>query len=223
MTCFCSPGYDLGLDAGLRQRRLDRLGDIGIGRAVGRIELDLEAIGIAGLGEKLLRLGDIELERRVGQRGKEARRPEGLMDLEPALEETVRHSLIVDQPPNGLAHFRLGQALILLIERQIVEIGLGIILDDEIGIAGDALDLVGGQVAREVGVALLDHQPLRGGLGNMADDDPLDARRAVAIIRIGLEGDGLVGLPGFQHKGTGARRIRLEPCIAEIAVLPRAR
>ena len=34
-----------------------------------------------------------------------------------------------------------------------MEIGLGIIVGDEIGIAGDPLDLVGRQVARDVGVA----------------------------------------------------------------------
>ena len=55
--------------------------------------------------------------------------------------------------------------------------------------------LIGGEIAGKIGIALFEHQPLCGGLGNMADDHALDARRAVAIVGIGLEDDRLVGLP----------------------------
>src|SRR5215208_186312 len=111
---------DLRLYTGLAQGCLHRLSHVGEGRAVGRIELDFEAVRVAGFGQKLLAFGDVEMERRVCQGSKEARRPKGLMHLEAALEKSVRHSLIIDEPSNGFADFRLGQTLVFLIESQIV-------------------------------------------------------------------------------------------------------
>src|SRR5687767_7845425 len=83
--------HDARFDPGLPHCRLYRLGYVRMWRAVGSIKLDLEAVGVAGFGQKLLRLFHVQLERRVRERGKETRWPEGLMHLETPFEEAVRH------------------------------------------------------------------------------------------------------------------------------------
>ena len=49
-----------------------------------------------------------------------------------------------------------------------------------------AFELVAGQVAGDVDVALLQQQLLRGALGHVLDQHALHRRRAVPIIRVGL-------------------------------------
>ena len=50
------------------------------------------------------------------------------------------------------------------------------------------------------------------------DDDALHGGLAAAIIGIGFQCDGVVGLPGFEREGAGAGRMVLEPGIAQIAI-----
>src|SRR5436189_89146 len=104
-------------------------------------------------------------------------------------------------------------------EREVEDVRLWEQLDDEVLVAGDGLDLVDGHVAGEVDVALLQHDLLRGGLGDVADDHALHLGRAVAVPGEGLEHDRLVRLPGLQHEGAGAGVVGLDPGIAEVAVL----
>ena len=61
----------------------------GIGGCVGTLQPDLEAVGIASLGQQRLGLGDVELPRVVRDRSEQAERPEGLLHGAAALEELL--------------------------------------------------------------------------------------------------------------------------------------
>ena len=134
-----------------------------------RIEFHFEAIGIAGFGQQRLGLGRIEIILVLVERGPEARRPEGLMDLHAALEERIHHAVIVDEVMHRLAHPDILELRRLHIEADIVQRGLRNGGDDDVLVAGDAGDLVAGEVAGDVDVALLDaagagpRVPARGG------------------------------------------------------------
>ena len=86
-------------------------------------------------------------------------------------------------------------------------------------VALDGGELVLGEVAGDVDVALLEQQALRGRLGDMAHDDALVLRRALVPALIGVERILLVGTIGADLVGAGAGRIQLEPAIAPVAVL----
>ena len=87
------------------------------------------------------------------------------------------------------------------------------------GLSPSAVDLVGLEVAGDVDVALLEQQDLGRGLGDVAGDHPLEADLALPVIRVLLEGQALVGLPGDAAEGAGPGRGGLQPCVAQVAVL----
>ena len=104
------------------------------------------------------------------------------MDLELSAQEQIRHALVVHQIAQRLAHLRLRQDRIAHVDLEIDQGRLRIGLDHDVLIALEAGDLVGAQVARDVGIALLDQEPLRAGLGHVPDDHALHRRRAVARV-----------------------------------------
>ena len=165
-----------------------------------------------------LALAGIVAVRVVVERARETGRPERLVDLHLALEEAVGHALVVDQVAGGFPHgFRL-QRRGLLVEAQEVHGGLRIGLDLDRVLAGEAGDLVRRQVLGHVDVARFQQQLLGRGLGDMADDDALDRRRAEEIVRVGFEVDDFGRAERFQDERTGAGRIGLEPGIAHVAI-----
>ena len=112
---------DLGLDAGLRQRRLDR-GRGAHERRVGeRPQRHLEAVRIAGLGQQRLRLLDVERVARIGQLAEEAGGDRPLMQLPVVGHDRLVDPLVVDQVAQRLADLRIGEPLVLHADREVVE------------------------------------------------------------------------------------------------------
>ena len=114
--------FDRDVDAGLSHGRLHRLRDVGIGRGVERIHLDLDAIPVAGLGEQRLGLGDVERERLSVS---EAKKPDGQNDwwtIRTDRAGTNRHALVVDQIAQRLAHLGLGQHRIAHVDLEVDQV-----------------------------------------------------------------------------------------------------
>ena len=143
------------------------------------------------------------------------------MDLVLAAQERIGHPLVIHQIAQRLAHLGLGQDRIAHVDLEVDQGRLGVGLDDDVLVALEAGDLIGGEIACDVGVALLDQQPLRAGLGHVADDHALHRRRAVARV-LRLEGHALVRLPAPQRERPRAGRVGLQPARSRGRRRPRA-
>jgi hypothetical protein len=69
--------------------------------------------------------------------------------------------------------------------------------------------LIAGECARDVNVTFLEQQALGQGLGDVADHHASDVWRAQMIVRIGLQGDRFVRLPGNEAISAGRGGVRL--------------
>ncbi len=74
------------------------------------------------------------------------------------------------------------------------------------------------QVARDVDVALLQQQALRGRLLHVPVDDARQLRLLAVVVVVALERHDLVGAPLADLERTGAGVVGLEPAVAEVVV-----
>ena len=86
------------------------------------------------------------------------------------------------------------------------------------GLPRDALDVDRGQLAGDVDVAVLEQQPLGGGLGDVAHEDAGERRGAAPAVRHRLEHVAVRGLVLAEPVGAGAGGVGLQPLVAEVAV-----
>ncbi|MCY1303197.1 hypothetical protein D9M70_528910 [compost metagenome] len=99
---------DLEVDAGFRERCLQRLCHVGKRRRVDDVEGYLDRRLDTGVGEDLLRLFDVVAVGRFIERAREALRPEGLVNFHLTLQEAVGHALVVHEVAGGFPDgFRL--------------------------------------------------------------------------------------------------------------------
>lgn len=118
-------GDDFDLHASLSSGLLEGFGNAGDRLAVTDVERDRETILQTRLGEKFLRLGNVEFVRRSIERTENALCLIGLADFTNALDEGRADCIIIDQIFERFANFRLGQVLVLLVEADVINRALG--------------------------------------------------------------------------------------------------
>ncbi len=212
-------GDDLDLDAGLAGRLLDGFGDRRHRLRVAHVHGDGEAVLQPRLFQQFLGLGHVELERVLVQLAQHALGQEGLVDLADALDEGGADGVVVDQILERLAHVRLGQVLVLLVQADIVDSALRRAGGDDALVLGHGIEIVGIEVAGHVDVAGFQRQPLAGAFLHVAVDDAGELGLLAVVIVVALHHDNLVGPPFAQLELAGAGRIGLQPVIAEIVVV----
>ena len=79
--------------------------------------------------------------------------------------------------------------------------------------------ILGRQLPGDVDVALLQQQPLGGGLGDVPGHDALELGRTAPVVGVAVQRHALVGLPCAQLEGARAGGVGLEPLVAHVAVL----
>ena len=154
--------------------------------------------GKPGLGQQFLGLGDVELVGIFVELAEHALRQEGLVDLADALDQGRADRVVVDQIFEGLAHFRLGQVRVLLVEADVVDRALRRAGRREVGVLGDGVEIVGLEVAGDVDVAGLERQALAGAFLHVAVDDAGELGLLAVIIVVALQDDDFVGAPFAQ-------------------------
>ena len=95
---------------------LQRLRHIGEGCRIDHVERDVDRCFHTRIGQDLLGLCGVVGVGVVVQRAREARRPEGLVDLHLPLEEGICHALVIDEIAGSFPDGRIGQVLVLLVE-----------------------------------------------------------------------------------------------------------
>ena len=136
-----------------------------------------------------------------------------------ALHEAVGHALVVDQEFQGLAHLDLLQRLGLGVHRQVPEGAARHLLHRHVRVRLQRFQLLAGQAAGDVDIALLQQQHLRGRVEHMAEEDPLEARLAPPVVVEPVHHQALIRLPAAELVGAGAGGVGVQPLMAEIAVL----
>ena len=181
-------------------------------------DLEVETVGIAGLGQQrpgLLHVQRIGLILQLAQIGQ---RQERLMHRVLALQERVRHALVVGKILQRLANLRIGQDRVLLAHREIQDPATQIVVDGKVGVSGDRRDVLGAEVTGNIDVAALQQQALGRGLGDLAHDDAFHRRLTPVVVRVRLQRVALVRLPVDQRIGAGTGRVGPEPGIAPVAI-----
>ena len=157
----------LHLDADRRQVGLDRLRDIAIRCRRDVVHGDREAVGQPGLRQQLLRLRDVLAERVFLESTRQRVGQERLADAPGVRRDVLGDGLVVDRPLDRLMHLHLLQLRHRLVHRDIHRRALRRGRDRQVLVAGDRLELIGAEVARDVGVALLQLQKLHRRIGDM--------------------------------------------------------
>jgi hypothetical protein len=139
------------------------------------------------------------------------------VDLHLALEEAVRHPLVVDEMARRLPERLVRQFRDVLVVDEEVDGRLREDLDADV-VARHRGDLVGREVARHVHVALLEQELLRGGLDHVADHHLFDLRAFLEVAFGGLEPDKLGRAVVGQHERPRAGAVGREPRVAQVAV-----
>ena len=98
------------------------------------------------------------------------------MDGELAFEEAAGHALVVDEGVHGLPDLGIGEARVREVQGDVIGIDGWLSVERDGRIVGEGGDLVGGEVAGDVDVAFLEEQELRGGIGDVLEDHPIDRR-----------------------------------------------
>ena len=212
-------GDDFQLDAGLRQRLLHAFGNAGYRLGVAHIHGHGEAVLQAGLGEKLLRLGDVQLVGVLVKRAELALRQEGLVNFADALDDRRADGIVVDQIFEGFDDFGLLQVLVLLVEAEIIDGALRRGGDGKAFLLGNGFHVARLEVAGHIDIAVLKRQALARAFLHVAIDHTLQLRLLAVIIRVGLEDDGFVGLPAEDLVRAGTGITGLQELVAEIRVV----
>ncbi len=76
--------------------------------------------------------------------------------------------------------------------------------------------MVGGEVHGDVDVAGLKLDLLRGGLGDVAEDDAVDGGRFAPVVFVAHEHGLDRGFPGFEHIGAAAGRVAVQPFLGSV-------
>ena len=169
------------------------------------------------LGQQLLRLRHILLERRALQRTRQRIGQECLADAPGVRRDVLGDRFVVDRPLDRLMHLHLLQLRHRLVHRDVHRGALRRRCDRQVLVAGDRLELVGAEVARDVDVALLQQQKLRRRIGDMAQDDA-SHQRLLRRVRVGVDDHVIARRPFGQLVRAGAGGARLQPGVAEVAV-----
>ena len=135
------------------------------------------------------------------------------------LDQRVADRGVVDQPLERLADLGLGEHRILLVQAEVVDRALGRGRRPDVLVGRQRGEILRREVARDVGVALLEQQALRRGFLHVAVDDARHLGLFAVVVVVALERDDLVGAPFAQLQRAGAGVIGLQPAVAEIAVL----
>ena len=215
---FSVAGDDLDLDAGLPGGLLDGFRDAGHRLDAAHVHGDTEAVGQSRLGQQFLRLGHVQLVGVLVQRAQHALWQEGLPDFSDALDQSGADRVIVDQPLERLAHFRLGERGVLLVEADVVDRALRSADGGKVGILGDGIEIARLEVARHIDVALFEHQALGGALLDVPIDDARQFRLVAVVIVVALHHHDLVGAPLAQLECAGTSIVGLQPVISEVVV-----
>ena len=206
---------DDDFDAGLGRFGLDHLGHDAFGVIGGDEELDLEAVGLAGLGHECPGLGNVlVVDGRVLPIIGQARGEDGVGPLGRAVEGGFHDVVHVDGVAEGLAEF------------QGVKGGMGDGHAQPIGLHGRlGHHLESGVLfkAFEIdhgGAAHVDFSGLEGGFagGIFHNGDELQGGGfggRAEVVGKGLEGDLLFGFPAFQLIGAGAHGVFAEGGMAQ--------
>ena len=141
------------------------------------------------------------------------------MDDADVLDQRVADRGIVDQPLHRLAHLGLGEDRVLLVEAEVVDRALRRRRRLDVLVGGERGQVLRRQVARDVGVALLEQQALGRGFLHVAVDDARQLGLLAVVVVVALERDDLVGAPLAELERAGAGIVGLEPAVAEVVVL----
>ena len=146
-------------------------------------------------------------------------RHEGLVDEHGAAEKPLRDAVVIDQIFQRFDHLGPAQIGIALVQGEIDFGRLPRAVEGDVLVARHGRQLVLVEIARVIGIAALEQQALRRGLGHVEHDDL--AVLGVAAPRIGhrVEHVALARAPLAQAIGPRSGRVELQPMMAEIAVL----
>ncbi len=211
-------GQQRHLDADRAEVGLDRRGDVREGLLGEVVERHGEPVRVARLGEQRFRLRRVLMERRFLGGAQDHARLEALVHDPGGGHDVLLDAVVIDGPFDRLAHLCLGEGRIAFIGGDIHLRGGGRRQPVELRVAGERGQQIGGEVAGDIGVPLAHHQRLARRVLHVADEDALDQRLGRGVW-IGVEHHMVARRPGGELVGPGARRMRRQPMIAEVAVL----
>ena len=141
------------------------------------------------------------------------------MDDADVLDQRVADRRVIDQPFHRFADFGLRQDRILLVEAEVIDGPLRRRRRLDVLVRGDRGKILRCQVARDVDVALLEQQALRGRFLDVPIDHARQFRFFAVIVVVALERENLVGAPFAYLERAGAGVVGLEPSVAQVVVL----
>ena len=150
------------------------------------VHRDREAACQARLGQQLLGLRDILPERVVLQRAGQRIGQEGLADTPGVRRDVLGDRVVVDRPLDRLMHLHLREFRRRLVHRDVHRRALWRRRDRIVLVAADRLELVGTQIARDIDVALLQHQQLRRRIGDVPQHDPAH-QGLFGVVRVDVD------------------------------------
>ncbi|MNZ51161.1 hypothetical protein D3C78_689690 [compost metagenome] len=175
----------------------------------------------ARFGEDFFCFGRIKFEWVIFQRARQTDRQEALMDKVLALQQIFGDAFIIHQPARRFPERRIIQqrvGAIAGVKHQIVLLGGRDAQHLHTRFAFQRADLISTQIARHVCVALLDQQTTRGRIRYVFNNDTFQLRCAARCRFVGFQHDGLMGLVNLHLERTAARRVHLQPRVAEVIV-----
>ncbi|MPM02424.1 hypothetical protein SDC9_48673 [bioreactor metagenome] len=196
-------------EPGLGHLRLNDLVHVGPARRPARhlLQVDVDPVRIAGLGQKFLGLGGVVFDRRRRGIAGQPARHHAILELAPAIEVLVEDGLPVDRHLERLAHSDVVEGLLRLVDVVIVDADarprddmiLPLLRAVEIGRLGrgvihvEHVDLVG-----------FEQHPQRLGVRDHADQQPVELGPSAPVLVIRLEHLAVVQRIIAQDERTGA-------------------
>ena len=228
MLLRAHPGIDLAaggrqeihLHPALGKAGLQRLGDGDKRRFVLHIKGEVGILNARFIEDSLSFLR-IKGERISLQRPRQAGRQEALVNKVLAFQQIFGDALIIDQPARRLPEGRVIEQRVGAvggIKHQVVLLGGRDAQHLHAGFILQGGNLVSAEIARHVGIPLLDQQAAGSRVGDVFNNDALDLRRAGWGAGVGLQHDGLMRLVDAHFIGPAARRVHLQPVVAEVVI-----
>ena len=213
---FSVARQDFDVDAGAFRGLLEVFGDALHRLRGAHVDGDLESIGQAGFLEQVFGLVDVEFVGLFGARAEQADRQEVLVDDTDVLDQRVADGVVVNQPLECFAHFGFGQVGVLLVQADVVHRAFGRTGGLDLLVLGKRGEVFRRQVARNIGVALFQHQALGRGFLDVAVDDTRQPGLRSPVIVVTLQCHDFIGTPLAQLHWPGTGITGLQPRVAPV-------
>ena len=200
------------IDADLTELILEDLADSRAGGVLLEGQLQLQAVGVAGLRQQLL--GPLDILLVVGHVitgiADTGGRDQGVGRGAGAVQNAVDDLLNIDRLGDGLADADVREDGVLAVQGQVPGRHGLVLVELQVGVALNDRDVVHRQVVDHVHLAVLQGDGPLGGLGDNAEGDVLGLGLAQEVVVIGLEGAVVAVAPLHKLIGAAADRVLQE-------------